>query len=174
MKTTVIRNGDLTIDVVLDEIPGEPEVLMEFFYVDGQLFLDILLAGKYIGAVEIPATLTKGVAWLAAENVYEDVGGKVKFNDGVNFDNGDRLLGDQACSGQGVIKGSYVSVTKDDYEPLELQRGLYEALKGAWLIYYRSTVGEGGIFCDENDDCGECPWSGAECNMEAFETVVMK
>lgn len=174
MKTTVSRNGDLTIDVLLDDIPDEPEVLLEFLYVDGQLFLDVLLAGKYIGAVEIPATLTSGVAWLAAENVYVDVDGEVKFDDSVNFENADRLLGGQACSGQGVIEDSYVPRMKDEYEPLELQTGLYEALKEAWLVYYRSTVGEGAITCDESGRCSECPWNSPDgCKMEEFETVIM-
>ena len=61
------------------------------------------------------------------------------------------------------------------YEPLELQRGLYEAVKKAWSDYYVEKLGEGALTCDEMGRCSECPWSNeAGCQLEHFETVMMR
>lgn len=61
-----------------------------------------------------------------------------------------------------------------EYEPLELQRGLYDAVEKAWGDYYKEKLGEGALTCDESGLCGECPWMNKEgCQMEHFELVIM-
>lgn len=61
-----------------------------------------------------------------------------------------------------------------DYAPLELLRGLYEAVSKAWGDYYKEKLGEGALVCDESGRCSECPWSNKDgCQLEHFETVIM-
>ncbi len=62
-----------------------------------------------------------------------------------------------------------------EYGPLVLQTDLYRVVTEAWADYYKAKVGAGGITCDENDKCYDCPWTNVRgCQMEHFELVIMK